>query len=93
MFVAKTRVQAGWDDAGGTAKLWLAIDGVRRGSIGEQELAAPSTISQRTISASYLAAGPKRLRPGRHTIEVHGQIDGSFYAVSFSRDLPLVWFD
>jgi len=93
MFVAKTRVQAGQDDAGGTAALWLEVDGVRRGSVGAQELAAPSTIRQRTLSASYLAAGAQRLSPGRHTVEVHGRIDGSFYAVAFSRDLPLLWFD
>jgi hypothetical protein len=93
MFAAKSRVQAGRNDAGGTTKLWLVLDGLQRGSVGVQALAAPSTISQRTISTGYLAAGRRRLRPGKHTIEVFGRVQGSFASVSLSRDLPLIWFD
>jgi hypothetical protein len=93
MFAAKSRVQGGRSDAGGTVKLWLEVDGVRRGSTGIQELSAPSSVSQRTISASYLAAGSHRLRPGRHTVEVYARIDGSFAHLALARDLPLVWFD
>ena len=73
--------------------LWLTIDGVRRGSTGVQELVAPSTISQRTISASYLTADEHRLKPGWHTVQVIGHVRGSFFTVGLSRDLPLVWFD
>jgi hypothetical protein len=93
MFTAKSRVQAGANDRGGTIKLWLVIDGVHRGSVGLQDLASPSTISQRTISASYLAAGEQRLTPGKHTIAVYARVEGSFANVSLSRDIPLVWFD
>jgi hypothetical protein len=93
MFAAKSRVQAGRNDQGGTIKLWLAVDGVQRGSIGVQQISAPSSISQRTISASYLAAGKQRLRPGKHRIELFGRVQGSFASVSVSRDLPLIWFD
>lgn len=93
MFAAKSRVQAGRFDVGGTAKLWLTIDGKQRGSIGVQQLSEPSTISQRTISASYLAAGKRRLRPGKHEVKVYVRVQGSFAGVGLSRDLPLVWFD
>jgi hypothetical protein len=93
MFAAKTRLQAGRHDVGGTVKLWLTIDGKRRGSLGVQELAAPDTIGQRTISASYLAAGKHRLRPGKHRVKVYARVDGSFDGVALSRDLPLIWFD
>ena len=93
MFAAKTRVQAGRHDRGGTVKLWLTVDGKRRGSLGVQELEAPSTISQRTISAGYLAAGKHRLRPGKHRVKVYARVDGSFDGVALSRDLPLIWFD
>lgn len=93
MFTTKARVQAGPDDGGGTILLWIVVDGVRRGSVGIQDLAAPSTLSQRTLSASYLAAGKQRLSPGRHTVAVYARVEGSFANVSLSRDLPLVWFD
>jgi hypothetical protein len=93
MFAAKTRVQAGSNDQGGTVELWLTVDGVRRGSTGIQQLAAPSSISQRTIAASYLAAGRHRLTRGRHTIEVHARVEGSFAHLVVFRDLPFVWFD
>jgi hypothetical protein len=93
MFAAKARVQAGRHDLGGTVRLWLAVDGKQRGSVGAQELAAPSTIGQRTISASYLTAGRHRLRPGKHRVKVHARVEGSFDSVALSRDLPLIWFD
>jgi hypothetical protein len=93
MFLAKTRVQAGWDDAGGSARLWMTVDGAQRGSIGVQQLAPPSTISQRTISASYLTAGNERLPPGPHTVQLYGRADGSFLHLVYYRDLPLLWFD
>jgi hypothetical protein len=93
MFTAKSRELASADSEGGTIKLWLVVDGVHRGSVGVQDLAAPSTISQRTISASYLAAGTRRLRPGKHKVEVYARAEGSFDSVWLSRDLPLVWFD
>lgn len=93
MIVAKSRHNADQVDEGGTITLWLTIDGVRRGSIGVQELRAPFSVSGRTISSSYLAAGKQRLRPGRHVVRVYGRADGSFWHVNLSRDLPLVWFD
>jgi hypothetical protein len=93
MFAAKSRNNADAVDPGGTIKLWLTIDGVRQGSTGIQELRAPFSVSGRTISTSYLAAGKGRLRPGRHIVRVFGRADGSFWHVNLSRDLPLVWFD
>jgi hypothetical protein len=93
MFAAKARAQAGPDDPGGAMKLWLVIDGKQRGSVGVQQLTAPATLGQRTISASYLAAGKHRLRPGKHEVEVHARVEGSFEGISLSRDVPLVWFD
>lgn len=93
MFEAKSRVQADGADAGGTVSMWLTVDGVREGSTGTQELRAPSSISQRTIAASYLAAGSSRLQPGSHVVRLYARADGSFIHVSLVRDLSLVWFD
>lgn len=93
MFAAKTRVQGAPEDEGGTVQLWLTVDGARRGSVGVQQLAAPFAVSQRTIAASYLAAGSNRLRPGPHVVRVYGRADGSFIHLVLLRDIPLVWFD
>jgi hypothetical protein len=93
MFLAKTRVQADESDPGGDARLWITVDGKQRGSVGVQQLAAPSSVSGRTVTASYLAAGDARLKPGRHTIRVYGRAEGSFIHLVYFRDLPLLWFD
>ncbi len=93
MVAAKARVQGDGADPGGRVTLWITVDGRRRGSTGVQELRTPFSISQRTISASYLATGKLALRPGRHVIRVHGRADGDFLHLTLSRDLPLVWFD
>jgi hypothetical protein len=92
-FTAKTRVQGDNADPGGVARLWFTIDGARRGSIGVQEIAAPSGVSQRTVTASYLSAPPNALKPGKHTVRLYGRADGRFVHLSLVRDIPLVWFD
>jgi hypothetical protein len=92
-FTAKTRVQGDNADPGGLVSLWLTIDGVRRGSTGVQEISAPSGVSQRTITASYLSAGPNTLKPGSHVLRVYARADGRFVHVSLVRDIPLLWFD
>jgi hypothetical protein len=93
MFLAKTRVQGDESDAGGYARLWITVDGQQRGSVGLQQLAAPFSVSGRTITASYLAAGSGRLKPGRHTVRVYGRAEGSFVHLVYLSDLPLLWFD
>ena len=93
MLLAKARVSGDESDPGGTATLWITVDGKPRGSIGLQQLAAPSGESGRTITASYLAAGNAHLRPGRHTIRVYAKADGAFIHLAYLRDVPLVWFD
>lgn len=92
MLTAKARVQGDGDDPGGLVRLWLTVDGTRRGSTGVQELRAPFSVSQRTISASYLTAGKRALRPGRHIVRLYGRADGSFIHLTLSRDIPLLWF-
>jgi hypothetical protein len=92
MFAAKSRVQADNADAGGTVSMWLTLDGERVGATGVQELRSPSSVSQRTIAASYLAAGSARLQPGPHVVRLYARADGSFVHVSLVRDLPLMWF-
>jgi hypothetical protein len=93
MFLAKTRVQGDISDVGGTASLRLAIDGQPVGSIGVQKLAEPNVESQRTVAASYLAAGDGALPPGRHTVTVYGRADGQFIHLAMVRDLNLLWLD
>jgi hypothetical protein len=93
MMLAKTRVSGDSSDAGGTARLWITVDEKPRGSVGIQQLAAPFSVSSRTLTASYLAAGSERLAPGKHVIRAYGRADGSFIHLVFLRDLPLLWFD
>ncbi|GGD72033.1 hypothetical protein [Paenibacillus nasutitermitis] len=93
MFMAKTRIQCDQTDLGGTVKLWLNIDGVDVGSLGVQQLASPNGDSQRTLTASYLAAGSGALSPGTHNVKVYARADGSFLHPSVVKDLQLIWFD
>jgi hypothetical protein len=93
MFLAKSRVQADPSDQGGVISLWISIDGRVSGSVGKQELARGDAASQRTISASYLAAGAGVLSPGSHLVRVYARAIGRFKHVALVRDLPLVWFD
>jgi hypothetical protein len=93
LFTAKSRVQGDSADGGGTVSMWLTIDGRRVGSVGLQRLSSPYCESQRSISASYLAAGSSALSPGDHVVSLYGRAEGTFLHLSLVRDLPLVWFD
>jgi hypothetical protein len=93
LFAAKSRVQGDSADGGGTVSMWLTIDGRRVGSVGLQRLSSPYCESQRSISASYLAAGSGSLSPGAHVVSLYGRAEGTFLHLSLVRDLPLVWFD
>jgi hypothetical protein len=92
MLTAKTRVAGDGSDDGGVIELWLTVDGVRRGSTARQVLRAPSSVSTRPLTASYLAAGDLALTPGQHKVRVMARATGSFRHVCFSRDIPLLWF-
>ncbi|MFC3651076.1 hypothetical protein ACFONN_05940 [Dyella humi] len=89
----KTRIQAGSSDAGGTAALYLTVDGVQVGSTGIQQLKSPDSVSTRTLSASYLATGVNTLSVGTHHVVLYGSVTGSFIHAAMTQDLPLVWFD
>jgi FG-GAP-like repeat len=94
LFSAKTRVQGDQADGGGTLLLTIKIDGIQVGQIGVQQIGPqPDAVSARTISASYLSAGAKRLSEGCHTVQAIGQAIGDFRNVSMNADMPLVWFD
>lgn len=89
----KTRIQADSSDAGGTAYLFLTVDGARVGSLGVQQLSSPNSVSTRTLSASYLTSGAGALTVGTHQIVLYGSVSGSFIHACMTEDLPLVWFD
>ena len=93
MFMAKTRIQGDNSDTRGNIFLFMHLDGQHVGSTGVQQLTAPSCVSHRTLTASYLAAGAEALAPGTHTIQVFVRADGSFVHVCALKDLPLIWFD
>jgi hypothetical protein len=94
LFTAKSRVQGDEADEGGRVSLWLELDGRRVGSVGVQRLGPqPYAVSERSICASYLAAGARALTAGRHEIRVFGRVDGSFLHLAMVADLPLVFFD
>ena len=92
MFDSKIKMQpAGDSTTSGNVSLWIEIDGVQCGSIGVQGIVAPNNISERTLSASYLAAGSKALSVGTHTVTVKIKTQGSpCWALN---ELPLLWFD
>ncbi|MBL4848463.1 MAG: hypothetical protein JKY65_23325 [Planctomycetes bacterium] len=90
---AKARVQGDSSDPGGTVTLWIEIDGVRRGCIAVQQLRSPASVSQRTISASYLAAGQERLRPGAHVVRLYARAVGDFKHLSVHNDCGVIFFD
>jgi len=57
LFVAKSRVQGGSTDGGGTVSIWLTIDGLHVGSAGVQRLASRSArASARSAPATSLLA-------------------------------------
>jgi hypothetical protein len=89
----KTRIQADASDLGGQSLVYLTIDGIRRGSLGAQQLASPSAVSTRTIGTSYLATGAAALTPGIHHVVLHAVTSGNFIHLAMTRDLPLIWFD
>jgi hypothetical protein len=93
LFATKTRVQGDASDPGGVVSLWLELDGARVGSTGLQQLATPFSVSQRTLCASYLAAGTHALTAGQHTIRAYARADGKFIHLVLPRDLPLIFFD
>jgi hypothetical protein len=93
LVTGKTRIQADSSDPGGQGFLYLTIDGIRRGSLGVQQLAAPSSVSTRTLGTSYLATGAEALTPGTHHVVLHASTSGSFIHLAMTRDLPLIWFD
>jgi hypothetical protein len=93
MIIAKARMGGDRLDGGGTARLWITVDGRREGSMGLQQLAGPFVESGRTMSASYLAAGNQRLGAGKHVIRLYGRAAGTFLHLAYMRDVPLIWFD
>lgn len=93
LVTGKTRIQADASDPGGQGFLYLTIDGVRRGALGVQQLASPSSSSTRTIGTSYLATGANALSPGTHHVVLHASTTGNFIHLAMTRDLPLIWFD
>ena len=94
MFSSKTRIQGDQNDPGGEVTLRLRIDGRYVGSTGYQRLGPrPHSVSTRTLSTSYLAAGPAALKPGCHEVESVGFAKGDFRNISMNPDMPLLWFD
>jgi hypothetical protein len=93
LMLAKTRIQADSKDPGGNAFVGIRVDGVDGGSVGVQGIGAGSANSQRTIAASFLAAGQRRLQPGKHQIEVWVRAQGQFVHLAATADLPLIYFD
>jgi len=83
-FSTKNRIQNS-----GTYTYWLTIDGVPLGSIGRQ---VSNNDSQRTISASYLAAGAHALSVGDHTVVVHVKVDTTSTVTALKKDMPLLYF-
>ena len=93
LFLTKMRIQPGIEDLGGTAELWINIDGNDVGTIGMQGFKHHSSASSRTISASYLSSGKMSLKPGSHTVRVYLRAQGDFKQIAHSLDLPLIYFD
>lgn len=94
LFSSKTRIQGDQHDPGGEVTLRLRIGGKYVGSTGYQSLGPkPHSVSTRTLSASYLAAGRSALSAGCHDVESVGHAKGDFRNISMNADMPLMWFD
>lgn len=93
LFLTKVRLQPDKDDIGGYAALSINIDGIDVGTLGIQEFKQPNGDSSRTISASYLSSEGNKLSEGNHTIKVYLKAVGNFKHISYSKDLPLIYFD
>ncbi len=93
MFTSKIRVQGDSADEGGICTLWITIDDKIVGFVGAQPLEYPNSVSQRTITTSYLTTGENALSPGVHQIKSMIQVDGDFKHLSVHNDMPLMWFD
>lgn len=95
MFSAKARIQGDSTDSGGVVFLYIEIDGRRVGSTGVQSLGPNGTsISERTLTASYFATGVERLSSGTHLVRVYAVGNGArFKNLSLAQTLPLIWFD
>lgn len=94
LFSSKTRIQGDQHDPGGDVTLRLRINGRYVGSTGYQSLGPkPHSVSTRTLSASYLAAGQSALKPGCHDVESVGFAKGDFRNISMNPDMPLLWHD
>lgn len=94
LFASKTRIQGDQHDPGGDVSLRLRINGKYVGSTGYQSLGPlPHSVSTRTLSTSYLAAGTSALAPGCHDVEAVGFAKGNFRNISMNADMPLLWFD
>ncbi len=102
---AKARAQADSSDGPGQVMLQLEIDGQMVGSMGVQQLGGNegslgTSVSQRTLCASYLAARNDRLDPGEHIVRLLAQVVpfdpdpiNQFRHLSFYNDRPLIlWF-
>lgn len=104
MFSAKARVQeqvlAGtYGRAAIRIGIWDAT-GIKigEGSVGMQRIADPLSISQRTLSSSYLATGAKALKPGIYRARVELAVwsapgENPLNNLDFRSDMPLLWFD
>ena len=88
-----TRLQGDRHDKGGRFEMWLTVDGVKKGSVGVQQLSSPSAISTRTVAASFLATGDNSLSPGKHSVQLHVRATGDFVHLAITRNMPVVWFD
>ncbi len=83
-FTTKNRIQNP-----ATYTYWITIDGMRLGSTGRQ---ISDNDSQRTISASYLAAGGHALSFGDHTVVVHVSAQTTATVTALKKDMPLLYF-
>lgn len=96
-FSAKTRIQGDQADGYMTAGLGIKINGVKRGTLGVQQIRPGYGVASRTLSASYLSApgaDSAVLPPGRHLVEVYMNVTGSpIKHVAVPSDVALVYFD
>lgn len=90
---AMTRLQGDRHDQGGRFEMWLMVDGVRQGSTGVQELSSPSSVSTRTVAASFMTTGDSALSPGRHVVQLYIRATGHFIHLAITRNMPILWFD
>jgi hypothetical protein len=106
-FSTKVRSLGYANSENGIFFLWIEIQDAQAASLGKRPskviphghvsslgIQATGSVSQRTLTASYLAAGARALQADHdYIVTVHVRVKGDYAQAAVSSDVPLIFFD